>query len=323
MPYLPASADCPHEGEILDYLAGVLAANRREELESHFADCNACCESVALFTRITCEQTDSQASHLAQPTSAEVQNQTAKVMALIEEDERRRAQPKRNAARAGFYLSYGQVCSVSLVICAIVAGSTFWVINNQKPSVQSHKALVAALEYKEQRRIEPRLSGELPYSRYQMTRSEAGGDNQHFDLALSKVRFAEQENAKREDRHALARAYLARDRGDDTNRARAILEALAREGDNLSNSAEINNDLGVAYLENKEYDQAIARFEKALEKCPEYLEAIFNKALAKDRAGYRDQAIEDWNLFLRSSSEEEWQAEARKKLKDLEDLPVR
>jgi tetratricopeptide (TPR) repeat protein len=316
IPYLPANIDCPHEGEILDYLEGVLAANRREELESHFADCNACCESVALFTRISCEQNGSQA---AQPSASEVQNQTAKVLALIEKDERRRAQPKSNAARAGFHLSYRHISYVSLIICAIAAGSIFWVINNQSPSAQSHRALVAALV--KERRIEPRVSGGIPHSRYQMTRNQVGSDNLPFDQALRKVSFAEQqEKAESEDRLALARAYLARGRGDDTNRAKAILEALVRED---TRSAEAHNDLGVAYLENKEYDQAIAHFEQALEKCPGYPEALFNKALAKERAEYRDQAIEDWKVFLGSSSDKEWKDEARNKLKNLENSSVR
>jgi tetratricopeptide (TPR) repeat protein len=63
------------------------------------------------------------------------------------------------------------------------------------------------------------------------------------------------------------------------------------------------------------YEDAISYFTRALTKSPNYNEAIFNKALAEERAGHKDQAQQDWEQFINKSSDENWKSEAQRHLR--------
>src|ERR1044071_3215576 len=82
-----SASACPPEAEILKYKENRLAANTRARLEQHFAAWQDCRELLVLPARVPEEEIT------AQPplSNAEIQQQTARIIQLIEADERRKA----------------------------------------------------------------------------------------------------------------------------------------------------------------------------------------------------------------------------------------
>jgi tetratricopeptide (TPR) repeat protein len=169
---------------------------------------------------------------------------------------------------------------------------------------------------RDNRRIPERVSGGIAYSPYSVTRGDDRfTDDLYFDRALAKLTSAEQENAPSEERLVLARIYLARGRLADAKRALEILRQLAARG---VETPEALNDTGVAHFELQQFDEASAYFNRALAKAPAFDEALFNRALSEQRAGRHDNARRDWQQFLDQSKDENWKAEGRAYLQDLD-----
>jgi hypothetical protein len=317
-----AGPECPHEAELLAYSLNRLSQHRREQLESHFLGCDDCRDFLALFARSADDATEHDIKPL---TDSAIKNQASRILTYIKEDEfnRRRTGGGKRSVKdliAGLFGSTRQLVTAGLMVSAIAVGSVYFLTRGEPENVVAMEAV--ALATKDKRRIEPRLSGGLPYSPYPfVTRGPAEGrgstegeDPQadlQFDRAQSQVQFAEDASAPAEDRLALARVYLARGEIDYTRRALAILEQLAA-GPNPS--AEVLNDTGVALYQLKRYPEAVAHFNRALEKAPSYDEALFNRALSEYQAGNKAEAREDWRMFIESSSDEKWKEEAQRRM---------
>jgi tetratricopeptide (TPR) repeat protein len=65
------------------------------------------------------------------------------------------------------------------------------------------------------------------------------------------------------------------------------------------------------------YDEAIVYFSRALAQSPRYDEALFNRALAEERARHYVEAKQDWQQFIHQSSDQSWKDEARDHLNGL------
>jgi tetratricopeptide (TPR) repeat protein len=322
---------CPDENEILSYREGGLSPRHRTQLEKHFARCAECRELLALSAQFDegqmldgqmsegrIDETDMAAATLPEDL---VKKQAARILAFIEADELKhrdpvvtpRARAQKAGAKAGFYISYSYLAVAAMLILAIAVASIYFATRSSSPELAGMQKLAQAM--KEGRRSEARISGELPYARYSATRGVAASDNIQYDEALSKLKSAEAKDAPASERLALARVYLARNEGDDVDRAHRILSHLVAGG---ADSPQLFNDLGVAEYHLKNYSAAINNFDKALAKSPGFSEALFNKALAEQRASLYERAKEDWKRFIASTSDERWKAEAERHLESVE-----
>ena len=293
--------NCPDEGDLFAYFENKLPTHKRAQVERHFAHCDDCRELLALVGR----ESDNTPAPL---TEVAVAAQTNKVLAYIQSDERNRSKPAQKAHSAGgFYISYPKLASVGLVLCVIAVAVFFLLTRTQKPADAAMDALKLAV--KDARYTEARVSGSLAYSRYAVTRGGGRNDDDlQFSRAIDKLKPAEQQNAPLNDRLVLARVYLARGTHEDAKRALAIVNQLAERG---VETPEALNDTGVAELELNNYDDAIAYFSKALAKSPTYAEALFNKALAEERARRDRDARLDWQKFIDKSADDGWKTEAQ------------
>ena len=337
-PHAPRPAtgpECPREADLLAYSLNRLPQHRREQVESHFLGCDDCRDFLALFARTADDATEHDIKPL---TDSAIKNQASRILTYIKEDEfnRRRTGGSKQSVKGliaglfvsnrpspsgeGFFVSTRQLVTAGLMVSAIAVGSVYFLTRGKPENVVAMEAV--ALATKDKRRIEPRLSGDLPYSPYPVTRGPAEGrgstegeDQQadlQFDRAQSQVQFAEDVSAPAKDRLALARVYLARGEFDYTRRALVILEQLAA-GPNPS--AEVLNDTGVALYQLKRYPEAVAYFNRALEKSPSFDEALFNRALSSYKAGNEAEAREDWRRFIEATSDEKWKDEAQRRMK--------
>jgi tetratricopeptide (TPR) repeat protein len=310
---LAPASHCPHEAEILTYSEGKLSNRTRAELESHFVNCNDCRSLLMMLARF-----NSEPSEVASPISEDgVKKQTARILAFIEADERKRSFPLRETngqkqvqrGRKGFFVSYPQLVAAALVICAIAAGVIGLLISNEKPKASAREALAKAM--KDERRGETRISGGLEYSPHPSTRGTVESDDLQLNRAFNKWKFAESDNAPAEARLNLARVHLAFAKPDHARRALVILEQLMARG---IESHEVLNDLGVAKFQLHDYEEAVAHFNKALEKKPDYSEALFNRALAEESLGRYSDAKQSWQQFINLSSDANWKEEAERHL---------
>lgn len=294
---------CPDEAEVLGYLESRLSALNRARLERHFANCDDCRELLVVAGRRFAETP----APLADET---VREQTSKVLSLIYSDELNRTKPKRRLRMfPGLDVSYLRFGAAALTICAIAVIAVVFLSRGPVPQQAAMNAL--ALAVKDGRNTEARISGGLAYSQYTANRGvQANDDDLQFSRAISELRSAEGETAPVNDKLVLARVYLARGTREDVKHALKILDQVATLG---VESAEALNDTGVAHFELGDED-AISYFTRALTKSPNYYEALFNKALAEERAGHKDQARQDWEQFINQSSDDNWKSEARKHL---------
>jgi tetratricopeptide (TPR) repeat protein len=300
---------CPNEAEILRFSENRLAKGRRAELFRHFTLCGDCREMLVFLRRFQPEELN-----ISETLSHEaVRRQTARILILIENDERKRRErpdvpaPRGDLvpARKGFFLSYSQLTAVALAVFTFTVGSIYWLTRGETPEKEAMQALV--LSNKEERRSVARVSGELAYSPHRATRGTTDPDDLQLQRALNKLKFAESESAPVASRQMLARAYLEFDRPEQAEKALAILNQLIARG---VQSAEVFNDLGVAEFQLDRNEEAIAAFTRALDQAPTYVEAIFNRALAEERVKHYTEAKRDWQQFLDLSSDANWKIEA-------------
>jgi tetratricopeptide (TPR) repeat protein len=318
-----SGSQCPDEAQILTYLEGKLWYRKRAKLHAHFAACDNCRSLLALLARFSNEPLE---SHERLPEDA-VKKQAAKILAYAEADERKHGEAGRKPVkpdlkplgpelsmgeRKGFFISYPQLTALALIVCAIGVGVLYFANRHERSEAAAMQQLAKAL--KEERRSEMRISGDFSHSRYTPTRGANDNDDLQLKRALNKLKFAEDASAPADAQLALARVHIA---FGEPEHARAALDLLKHLSAGGVESADVLNDLGVAQFQLANYGESIASFSKALDKSPTFAVALFNKALAEERAGYKDEAKRDWQQFINMSSDQDWKAEAQNHLNQL------
>ncbi len=133
---------------------------------------------------------------------------------------------------------------------------------------------------------------------------------------------ATEKSSSAETHHALGVFYLTQRKHDEAVKE---FEAALKFA---PGSARIYNDLGVAYFERsraavKEKNLAdlalsLERFTRATELDSNFLEALFNRALATQAIGLPREAKKLWSNYLEKDSSSPWADEARKHLSQIE-----
>jgi len=304
---------CPPESDILKYKENHLPTEARERLEQHVADCQDCRELLVLLARFPEEEIAQQPPL----SNAEIQQQIARVIQLIEEDERRKTRAFggqiRPVPQGGWAYRYqAQLGTALVMVCALVIGGVYLMTSREPATDAARHSLELAM--KEERRSPARFSGGFEYSAHKATRGSEDSPELYLKIALNQLKSAEDDNAPVEMRQMLARAHLAFYSAEHARTAQTILEGVQARG---VQTAEVLNDLGVAQFQLQSYDAAISSFSRALEIDPAYTEALFNRALAKENATRYPEALRDWEQFLHSTSDANWKSEAEHHIKGL------
>jgi hypothetical protein len=311
---LSAVKQCPQENEFLDYSEGRLSSKREAQLESHFVGCEDCREFLALYAQLSEEHPQVLTPSLEPVSDEVVRDQTARILTLIKEDDfnnRWQQQSSAGKARRGISVSYAQLATAAVAVLA-VAVTAYLLLRG--PSLEDEAARSIVLALKDGRLIEPRISGNLPWSPYSNTRGEEENDELALERTIGKLKSAEDKSAPDSDRLALARLYLASGKRERAVKALGILRDLVASG---NRSPAVLNDTGVALFQNGYYLEAAGLFTEAMEKAPGYEEALFNRALANYRAHLNDEAKRDWTEFIRKTSDEKWKEDAQNYLQVL------
>lgn len=170
------------------------------------------------------------------------------------------------------------------------------------------------------RPIDARLSG-FAYAPHSTWRGGAGEDNTE-DLPELQFKGAAVNAIERSEKSSSATAAHAGGVGaivlQDYDGAIRLLTKAAQRS---PKDARTWNDLGAAQFAKGDFAAALKSFDQAIALDPHLLDPRFNRALALDRLGRKQQAIAAWRDYIRLDPSSPWADEARRKLDDLTTLP--
>lgn len=294
------------ENELIDqYLANDLPAEERTQFEQYFLAAPERRDKLAFATTLA----QAAAAHAAEKRPAPVFTPAV----------------KRRAAWPAVPASYLKIAAVLIVALGLGLGG--WLLFVKRPA--EDRALAALGDaYKHQRFIEARIAG-LAHAPLVVTRGEGspGVDVDTLRLEETRLLTGLKERPDAAAHHALGRFYLAGARFDEA--IRNLEKAAGQEPGN----AQIHSDLGAALLEKgkaetaaPESGEALKYFArsrdesgKALDLDASLLEALYNRAIARQHLLMWQLAEDDWRKYLERDSDSPWAAEAKKNLKLLEE----
>lgn len=316
---------CPNEAELLAFCEHDLPGWKRSRLEKHLGDCEACRESIAMM--VTLNRThDQDSQELGAVGEDLIRKQTARIVAIAGNDEVRRTKttetrgagstvPGRARTVFGIPISSRlMLATAALVVVLLAVPVVFWTQFRPSPTQQAMQALVMATR---PGRHSAMLVSGIPYAPDITTRGGANSDDLMFQKAESKVKFALDPSASPEERHTLARVWLARNEGNDAQNALALLNQIVSSG---VAAPETLNDIGVAQFDMGKYDEAIVSFNKALKRSPGFREALFNRAGAEKASALFTESIRSFEDFMHTNPDADWGAEADNNLRTLKSL---
>jgi len=210
----------------------------------------------------------------------------------------------------------------------LVVGGAF-VVRQLWPRAPFDQSLIALNRaYAAQRPLETRIAGfdYAPFAPSRGANETESGDRNLRERAERILLDAVAENSTAANKHLLGKFYLAEKRFDQ---AIEQFESILKE---TPQDAGAENDLGAALFELSKLEafrnqvaeglqhqaESFEHFSRALELHPDYLEALFNLALCKERMLLRDQAAEDWGRYLQLDSTSKWADEARERLEQIQ-----
>lgn len=227
---------------------------------------------------------------------------------------------------ASLFVTPLRAAAVAVVAIAIVSGGFLYF---RQPSTTT-KGLIALNDaYHVERPIEARVSD----FKHAPLANKRGGEPVQFDANARRraevmLQSAVESEPGAASYHALGKLNLFEGRFDDA--VRYLEQALATD----SNNPKIHSDLGAAWLEqgsiqlsqgeeakgSESLANSLKHLNRALELDPEFLEALFNRALVRQQLKLFQLAAEDWKLYLTKDATSPWADEARQNLKSLEQL---
>jgi tetratricopeptide (TPR) repeat protein len=269
-----------------NYLTGVLPEQDLRHCERHLLDCDDCRGDLALLLRVLD----------GNPSTEEMA-----IIDSVDRVERKSAVPNRalvpSLSLSGRFWRWAapawKLAAVSIGVI-IVAAATLVFVRDGSENAQHGGAT--------QRTFEARYSGQ-PYSEFIHTRT--GSTEDHPVVGEDELKRLSQ------NRYEVGRFYLQH---DDFGNAVAQLEEAKQK---QPFSAEISNDLGVAYLESGAegaLQKALGEFQRALQFNPRYQPALFNMSLAYERLGQFPAAEQELNLYLQVDPDSDWAKEVKSKL---------
>jgi CHAT domain-containing protein/tetratricopeptide (TPR) repeat protein len=317
--------DCVAEAEWLELAAGVLPDTRARDLLKHVSQCGHCGpllkDAVGTLSDETTPDEDRMLANL-KTTRPEWQRGMAKTL----RGEARETKPRQQSFSLRWIYWPRQVFAIAALVIVMAA---IW-LGARSLRASSVEELLAQA-YTQQRPFEARISG----AKYGPVREVRGAGTSNFERPSSLLK-AESLIAEALEKHpndpnwlqASARADLLDGHYD------AAIKSLQRALDARPDSPALLSDLGSAYFLRGEasdlkptdskqpatvdgasdYGHAVEFLGKALAKSPDDPIALFNHALACQKMFLYNQAIDDWEHYLRLDSNGEWSDEARRRL---------
>ena len=201
--------------------------------------------------------------------------------------------------------------ALAATLAVVVAG----LIALRLPDRQSPMTRLVSLTSGSPRSIEPRISGEFAWARYDgPMRGDAASDTRRMKLAGVAGELVDQ--AEREGstdaQHAAGIALVLIERPlDAVARLRAAAERAPANARLWSDLAAAEYTAALQLVRPSLYPEALASADRALSIEPRLPEALFNRALTLERLGLPLVAREAWERYLAIDPSSRWAEEAR------------
>jgi hypothetical protein len=199
-------------------------------------------------------------------------------------------------------------------VLVLVFGVTFFGWRRHHEQVVLDQAVQGMNDlWKDYRPIAPLITDMTTHGEVQGVVRGGGGHQEAQTTKLAQIELLLQESDTAEYKHARGEFYLG---NGDTARAISLLTSSVQSD---SKNAQYHNDLGAAFLQNKEPQKGLDQINEALRLDPSLNEALFNRALAY--RGLADHAREEeaWQEYVRKDPNSPWATEAEKNLRSLND----
>ena len=322
---------CASEDEWWRVAARLLPESRTAELLDHSIQCNACGlllrQAVQDFAEEATEEDITQLGALSS-VQKEWQRSLAQRLSAAQYErgtsaddgirvggwfrglaERFAWQPR---GRLGYIWAFA-AAAVALLVVGV------WIIQKRRePSIDQ----LIASAYSQQRPFELRI-GDAAYGPLRQERAgERSAFSQPTDLLRAKYLIKEKLTSRPDDETLLAdsgRIELLEGHYEEA------IRTFGRLLDAKPDSPPLLIDLATAYFQRAEagnraidYGQAIELLSRALAKKPDDRVALFNRAIALEKMYVYNEAIRDWEHYLRVDPRSEWAAEVRHRLEELQ-----
>jgi tetratricopeptide (TPR) repeat protein len=280
---------CLAEETLTEYLEGVLDPPLKAASEAHLISCDECRGRLGFFMHI-----------LAEDVAAEEKQRLEVITAEWDRRKTDRQIPRSTGTFPAWILGFMGIAA------ALVLGVLSVRFVMERQSEPKSAGEVVRLLLAQHRPFESRMADE-PHIPMVRTRSEQEPGVAYGLLAGEMTRLSA-------DSHQMGRFYLLQ---KDFPRAIQYLEIASRE---VGATADVHNDLGVAYLESGDsvkVDEAGSEFQRALGLDPSFTAAVFNLALFYERANQPVAAATQWKRYLELDSKSDWAREAQGRLQGL------
>lgn len=308
---------CPEDADWLQAAAGIMPQDDIQKRLEHAAQCEHCGPLLGEMAEDFADELSPEEQTLlaaARSSKSEWQRQLAARLSAESHPARPAAEPPRWWTLAWPALNYA-AAAVALVIAATLA---FW--PTPRPATEEAEQLLAEA-YTEQRTLELRIPG----AGHAPVRVERGPERSRLSrppaLLEAEALIARQLRNSPNDAswwHMRGRAELL------DWKYEAAIKSLKRALDSQPDSAPIKVDLATAYFQRAEaedraidYGMTIELLGQVLARHPDDAVALYNRAIAEERMFLYNQALTDWEHYLRVEPQGAWAREAQERLTQL------
>jgi CHAT domain-containing protein/tetratricopeptide (TPR) repeat protein len=327
-----SAPDCPLETEWWGVAAGQVPESHAAELLEHSTHCDACGLLLRQAMQDFVEETaEKEIAYLNTLPSAqqEWQLSLARRLSAAQSD---RDRPRKATNLVGQWARVladrfawrprnlpRYVWAYAAAVIVLLGVSAWLVQTRREPSIDQ----LIARAYVEQRPFELRIPG----AAYGPIRQERSGERSAFaepaDLLRAKYLIKERLAARPDNQAILAasgKVELFEGHYDEA------IRTFGRLLDAQPDSSALLTDLATAYFQRAEagdravdYGQTIELLGRVLAKTPDDPVALFNRAIALQRMYAYNEAIRDWEHYLRVDPRGDWADDARRRLGELQE----
>jgi CHAT domain-containing protein/tetratricopeptide (TPR) repeat protein len=317
----PRGVDCPPERDLEELAAGVLPSERTDAVLDHATNCGHC----GPLLRQAVEDFSAEVSPEEETVLAQLES--ARPGYAVEIGGRLAAQTTgRRGAREGISVTptrrgwlFWPAWALAAAAVGLMALGALWTYRRMQPAYAEQ---LLADAYAEQRTLELRIPGARPAP---MRVERGGGDRSNLSRPAALLE-AEALIARELAKHPSDPRWLAeRGRAELLDwQYEAAIKSFKRALDAQPDSPPLLRDLATAYFQRAEaqdraidYGEAIELLGESLAKQPDDPVALYNRAIACEKMFLYQQAIEDWEHYLRVDPTGAWAEEAKKILASL------
>jgi len=305
--------DCPKPEVWREIAAGLAPSDRTLICVSHASRCNYCGsllrDAIAELSALEAEITDAERKQIAALDSAQLQWQERLGQRIAGTTP---AESSRESRWWKRWFSAPRLAAVGISAVALIAAGSWYLSHRAQPAVADR---LLARAYTEKRTLELRIAG-ASYAPLRVSLGPAASFTSRPPALLKAEAMIASKLASRPSDSAWLQAQAKADVLE--GKYDAAVEALRRALELQPHSPAILTDLATAYFQRaqqedrkEDFGAAYEYLSQALQSQPDDPVALFNRAIVAEHQFLYQQALEDWEHYLRVDSGSPWAEEAR------------